>query len=127
MWPCLKKAWPLPQPEGQTSKFMNPIIQAQLASLVRSLLWVGVAYLVKKGLLTGTQAEGIAEAAALAIVTLAWSYWKNHSNQVKTLTALAMPAGSTESDLNAQIVTKATPSAFTPVNTPPVLPAQPPK
>jgi hypothetical protein len=101
---------------------MNPILQAQLASLVRSLLWVGVAYLVKAGLLTGTQAEGIAEAAALAIVSLAWSYWKNHSNQVKTLTALAMPSGSTENELNAQIVTKATPSAFTPANTPPEIP-----
>ena len=102
---------------------MNPIIQAQLASLLRSLMWVGATLLVKKGLLTGTQAEGVVEALATVIVALAWSYWKNHSNQVKALTALAMPAGSTENDLNTQIVTKATPSAFTPANQPPEIPA----
>jgi hypothetical protein len=106
---------------------MNPILQSQLASLVRSLMWLGVPFLVKKGLLTGTQAEGIVEAASLMLVSLAWSYWKNHANQVKVVTALAMPAGSTENDLKAQIITKAVPSVLTPANQPPEIPAQPPK
>src|ERR1035437_957643 len=104
---------------------MTPIIQAQLASLLRSLMWLAVPFLVKKGLITGTQAEGIVEAVATMAVSLAWSYWKNHSNQVKALTALAMPAGSTENDLKTQIVTKATPSVLTPANQPPEIPAQP--
>jgi hypothetical protein len=86
-------------------------------------MWVGVTLLFKKGILTGTQAEGVVEALATAIVALAWSYWKNHTNRVAVVTALAMPQGSTENDLKAQIVTKATPSVLTPVNTPPEIPA----
>jgi len=104
---------------------MNPLLQAQLASLVRSLLWVVATLVLPKGLLTGTKAEGVMEAASFAIVSLAWSYWKNHANRVKVVTALAMPGGSTEHELNAQILTKATPPISTPANQPPELPAKP--
>lgn len=98
---------------------MNPIVQSQLASLLRSLMWVGATLLVKKGLLTGTQAEGICEALATAAVALAWSYWKNHTNRVKVLTALTMPVGSTENDLKEKVASGATPAILTPVNQPP--------
>jgi hypothetical protein len=102
---------------------MTPIIQAQLASLLRSLLWVLGTYLVRKGIWTNAAAERYIEGAAPIIIALGWSYWKNHTNRVKVVTALAMPQGSTENDLNTQI-TKATPSVSTPVNTPPLIPAQ---
>ncbi len=101
---------------------MNPIFQAQLASLLRSLLWVLGTYLVRKGIWTNAIAERYIEGALPVIIALGWSYWKNHTNRVKVVTALAMPAGSTENDLNTQIVTKATPSAFTPANQPPEIP-----
>ena len=106
---------------------MTPIIQAQLASLLRSLLWVLGTYLVRKGIWTNAAAERYIEGAAPIIIALGWSYWKNHANQVKALTALAMPAGSTENDLNTQIATKATAPVSTPANQPPEIPAITPK
>jgi hypothetical protein len=106
---------------------MNPILYAALGSILRYLLMIAATYLGRKGIWTDAAAERYAEAATAALLAIGLSWWKIHGQRVKVVTALAMPQGSTESDLNAQVATKATPSVLTPVNTPPEIPAQPPK
>ena len=61
------------------------------------------------------------EAAVAGLLALGWSWWKIHGNRVKLLTALALPDGATENDLNAHMASGATaPSVLTPPNTVPV-------
>ena len=107
---------------------MNPLIQSALGSILRYLLMIAATYLVKHGIWTASAAEGYVEAAVLALLALGWSWWKIHRNQIKLLTALSMPQGSTENDVKAAVASGAAPSVLTPADVVPVatLPTFPP-
>lgn len=99
---------------------MNPLIQSALGSILRYLLMIAATYLVKHGIWTASAAEGYVEAAAVALLALGWSWWKIHRNQIKLLTALSLPQGSTENDVKAAVASGAAPSVLTPTNVAPV-------
>lgn len=101
---------------------MNPILQAALTSIVRWLLAVGAGYLVKAKVWSDSDATTYVTAGALAIITIGWSLWEKYRERSKLLTALMMPALSTEDELKARVKTGVTPSILTPSNTIPGIP-----
>jgi hypothetical protein len=102
---------------------MNPILQEAVGSILRYGLMILATVLVKHGIWTASAAEGYVEAAVSALLALAWSYRKIISARVKLLTALMMPVGATENDVNAKIKSgAATPTVLTPANTVPGVP-----
>jgi len=106
---------------------MNPILTSALGSILRYCLMLLVPYFVKHGIWTESAAEGYVEAAVAGLLALGWSWWKIHGNRVKLLTALALPPGVTENDLNRHIAGGgAVPSISTPPDTVPVLKPQTP-
>ena len=103
---------------------MNPLYQAIVGSILRFILAYCAGYLVKHGLLESTDVKHWVAGISMGLLAIGWSLWQKYHSRVKVVTALAMPAGSTENDLNTQIITKATPSISTPENQTPVLPAK---
>jgi hypothetical protein len=101
---------------------MNPLLQQAIGSVLRCLLAIGAGWLVKHGVWESTDAKHYVGAASMALLAIGWSLWQKYHSRVKVLTALAMPQGSTENELNTQIITKETPPISTPVNTPPEIP-----
>lgn len=102
---------------------MNPILQAALGSILRAGLGILAGYLVKAGIWSAGDAEGYVAAAALAILVFGWSMWVKYKDRVKFLTALTMPANTTENTVNAHIASgAATPSVLTPADTAPGVP-----
>ena len=102
---------------------MNPLLQSALTSALRWALAILAGYLVKHGIFSDSAAEGYVEAAVPALIALGWSWWEKSNVQKKILTALMMPAGSTENDLKAHLDSGAvTPTIFTPPSTAPGVP-----
>lgn|ERR1017187_139179 len=99
---------------------MNPIYITVVGSLLRWLLAIGAGYLVKHGLLESTDVKHWIAGITMALLAIGWSVWQKYHSRVKMLTALTMPEGSTENQLNTQIVSKVTPSISTPVNEVPI-------
>lgn len=99
---------------------MNPMLQSFLASLLRYALMLLVPWFVKHGIFTQGVAERYVEAATVGLLALGWSWWKIHRNQIKLLTALSLPQGSTENDVKAAVASGAAPSVLTPTNVVPV-------
>jgi hypothetical protein len=87
---------------------LNSFIQHVLTKLITALVTVGV---WKE---TDASVYQTALAAFLTQFLLDWivSAWKRYGSNIKWLTALALPAGTTESNLNAAIAdgTKADPT-----------------
>jgi arginine exporter protein ArgO len=105
---------------------MPPLLQSAIGSVLRYLLTIiAVKVFVSHGVWTNAAAEAYVEGGVIFLLAFGWSMWKNYTQHRKVLTALAMPGGSTQDDLDTQILTKATPSISTPVNQTPVLPAKP--
>lgn len=102
---------------------MNPILSAALGSILRWALAAGAGYLVKAGIWTGSDAETYVAAGALGLLGLGWSLWNKYHGRVKFLTALTMPAGTTENDVKLHIALGApTPSVTTAADVAPVAP-----
>lgn len=102
---------------------MNPMAVAAITSILRWGLAIGAGYFVHKGIWTSSDATTYVEAAALGIVSLAWAQRAWFVARVKFLTALWMPHGSTENDVNARIAAKLqTPAISTPANSAPGVP-----
>lgn len=102
---------------------MNPILQAALASILRWALAIGAGFLVKAGIWTEGDAANYVAAGALALLALAWSLYHKYKTRSKILTALTMPEGSTEDELNTKFLKKEDrPTITTPSNTIPGVP-----
>ena len=102
---------------------MNPVLQAAAASVLRWLLAIAAGYLVRAGIWTGVDAEAYIATAALAILALWWSLWEKYKSRVTLLTALMMPAGTTENGVKAVVASGVvTPSVHTPPDTVPGVP-----
>ena len=82
---------------------MNPLVVDLLGSLLRwALNGVGV-WLVSKGAWTEGQAAAFAAGGSMALLSLGWSLWKSYGKRLKLVTALALPAGMTELDVEHAI------------------------
>lgn len=102
---------------------MNPLVVDLLGSLFRWGLTGLSAYLVTKGIWTQEQATQFVAAVALALVSLCWTLWKTYSKRLKFVTALTLPPGSTERDVEQRIQSPilSTPAASTPKDVAPTL------
>lgn len=81
----------------------NPLIDKAVGSIIRAGLAVLAGYVVQHGLWTSSDAETYVAAATLAIISLGWSLWEKYGSQLKLVTALSMPPGSSEKQLEAVI------------------------
>jgi hypothetical protein len=101
---------------------MNPLVIDLLGSLLRWGLTAVAGWLVSHGIWTQAQATSFAVAGSMALLTLGWSLWKSYSKRLKIVTALSLPKGSTELDVEYQIAMPhlPTPSVTTPKGTRPV-------
>ena len=105
---------------------MNPLWEASLGSILRWALAIGAGYLVHKGIWTSGDATTYVSAAAMGILSLAWSQRDKIIARAKMLTALWMPRGTTEAAVDAHIAAGLpTPALSTPSNTAPGVPAKP--
>jgi hypothetical protein len=82
---------------------MNPLLQAAVASILRSALLVGAGWLVEHGVWTSANADIYVTAAAMAAVSFGWSIWTHYRARIKFLTALESPVGATEAHIDARI------------------------
>lgn len=82
---------------------MNPIAAAALGSVFRAGLMFLAGWLVQRGVWTGAEAETYVTAAAIALVTLAWSIWNKYKGRIRLLTALDAPPGTSEKHVDALI------------------------
>lgn len=82
---------------------MPGLFERFFGSLVRFLLAGVVGYLVRKGVIAGDLGEELLIAAAIGIPTLIWSLWQKYKDRLKFLKALELPAGTTETRVEAEI------------------------
>lgn len=106
---------------------MNPLLVEALGSIVRAALQVGAGWLVGHGIWSQSDAEKYVGALALALITLGWSIWQKHGMRSKLVTALALPAGASEQQVQAMVKNPDvnTPPVTLPKDTIPRMPAQP--
>lgn len=78
---------------------MNPLLQAALTSILRWALTLAAGYFVRYGIWSQGDAEVYVTAAAMALLTLGWSLWGKYRTRITILTALELPAGTTEHEL----------------------------
>ncbi len=78
---------------------MNPLLRSALFSIARWALAIVAGWFVRKGIVTDANATEYVAAGAMALVSLAWSIWKNRQHLIEKMTALALPRGSTPRDL----------------------------
>lgn len=74
---------------------------------------ISAAFLVKKGIWTQSAMEGYVEAAVVGILTFGWTVWNHYKNRIKFLTALSMPAGSSEASVIAKVNSGVKPTNLT--------------
>lgn len=104
---------------------MNPILQAALGSILRHFLTIAGGALVSKGIWTEGELTTYVTGFVVLILGLVWSIWNKYKSRSKILTALTMPEGSTEDELNTKFLTKESrPTITTPSNTIPGVPDQ---
>lgn len=102
---------------------MNPLLVEVYGSIARAVLQVGAGWLVGHGIWSQSDSEKYVGALALIIVTTGWSIYQKYGMRAKLVTALAMPAGISEKQVQAAV-------SDPDVNTPPVtlakdMPARP--
>lgn len=103
---------------------MNPLMQAAITSILRWAFALGAGYLVHKGIWTSGDAATYVEAAALGLVSLAWSQRNMIQQRAAFLMALMMPHGTTENEVKSVIAAGAvTPALTTPPDTIPGVPS----
>lgn len=82
---------------------MNPLLIEALGSIVRAALNIGAGWLVAHGIWSSSDAEKYVGALAIALLTLGWSIWQKHGMRAKLVTAMAMPAGVSENQVQAAV------------------------
>lgn len=82
---------------------MNPMLSAALGSVLRWAFAIVAGVLVNHGIWAKSEAEMYVAAASLATLSLGLSLWSKYHGRIKFLTALQMPQGSTEHDVDQQI------------------------
>lgn len=82
---------------------MNPLLQEALASVIRHVLGMAAMFLVSTGIWQQADAEKYVAAAALAVITLGWSFWQKYKSRIKLLSALSEPAPMSEGQLENKL------------------------
>lgn len=101
---------------------MNPILSAALGSILRWLLAMGAGVFVQHGIWTDADAQTYVMAASMALLALGLSLWSKYRGRIAFLTALALPAGTTEQGVKEHVSSGGpTPSVATPADAVPKL------
>jgi len=86
---------------------LNELAKAYLGSIVRWLLTLVSAYLVSKGIVGENVASQFNDAAALGVagvlISLLWGLWNKYRANFKIDRALALPAGTSRTDLERKV------------------------
>ena len=88
---------------------MNPLAVEAIGAVLRALLNIGAGYLVSRGIWTSERAEVYVGAAAMALLSLGWTVWRQGHMRVKLLTALGL-AGVSEHEVEAMVKDPTTPN-----------------
>lgn len=104
-------------------QFMNPIVIKAMGSLVRAGLMLAVPFFVSRGIWTTDEATATLAAVATALTALGWSIFEKYKSQKKLVTALALPAGVSEKQVEHRVATGPTPPVTLPKDVPPYTPA----
>jgi hypothetical protein len=99
---------------------MPPIVYDFLFGLIRHGLTFLGGWLVERGLATTDQTNQLVEGVAVFLVGVLWSLWQKYGAKRKQLTAQTMPAGATETQVNAKIAAGVVPSVLTGIDTTPM-------
>lgn len=106
---------------------LSPQAAGFWGSIIRHALTGLAAGLVTHGYVSQTGASQYVEELTGAILYGLGQFWANRvviANRAKMLTALWLHKGATENDVNAMVAIGNSPSASTPPNTPPGIPAK---
>lgn len=82
---------------------VNPIFQKSIGTLMRAALMLAVPFVVSQGIWTPEEATATLTAIATALSALLWSLLEKYRSQKKLVTALSMPLGSTQRDVELQV------------------------
>lgn len=82
---------------------MNPLLVEALGAIVRWALTFGAGVLVQHGIWSPEASSKYVAAAAAAILTLAWSLWQKYRMRAKLVTALTLPPGYSEHEVEQQV------------------------
>lgn len=82
---------------------MNPLLVEAIGSIVRAVLNIVAGWLVAHGVWASSDAEKYVGAAALALISLGWSLWQKYGMRSKLVTAMALPSGMTENQVEAAV------------------------
>lgn len=100
---------------------MPPLVAEALGSLIRAGLGVLTGALVTRGLWTQEAAATYVAALTVFLLSYGWSIWQKVLARQKFLTALALPKGSTEVQVNQKVADGAAPPVTTPPDKPPAV------
>jgi hypothetical protein len=102
---------------------MNPIATKALGSIIRwALAGVAGALFVKHGIWSQSDAAQYVEAGTMGLLSLGFSLWEKYRSRLKLLTALTMPAGNTEANVEQAMKVLPSPSVLTAKDTVPLAP-----
>lgn len=82
---------------------MNPLLREGLASVVRAGLQMLAGWLIANGLWSSAEAEKVLPGLALGLVAISWSIYQKVRMRNKLVTAMAMPSGVSENQVQAAI------------------------
>lgn len=82
---------------------MSPFISQIIGVLVRTTLAGAGGYLIAHGWATQDQFNEFIAGLIPVIVAIAWSVWQKYRHLIRVNTALAMPSGTSNADLDKQI------------------------
>jgi hypothetical protein len=78
---------------------MNPLASAAIGSILRWALTFAAGIFVQHGIWSQNDSERYTAAASMALLTLLWSLWQKYRTHLNILTALRLPAGSSQEKL----------------------------
>jgi hypothetical protein len=82
---------------------VNPLMVEALGSVLRAALNIGAGWLVAHGIWQQSDAEKYVGALALALLSVGWSLWQHYRMRSKLVTAMAMPVGATEHEVERAV------------------------
>lgn len=99
---------------------LNPILIKALGSLIRAALMLAVPFFVSRGIWTPDEGTATMAAIAAAAAALLLSLFEKYRSQKKLVTALSMPVGSTQKEVEEVIKSEQTPPVSLPKDVAPV-------
>lgn len=100
---------------------MNPLFREFLESILKKALTSVAALLVGYGWITPEQSDTFVLGLIAFLISLGWSAWTDYKDRLKLLVAQALPAGVTETQVEAAVAAGNAPAASTAKDVAPTL------